>query len=104
MLIIGSGNIVHNLRLLDWNNAYGKPFDWAIEFDMFVKNNIDNRNFQPLIDYQQLGRAAQLAVPTNDHYLPMMYTLGLANKNEPIKYIYEGYEFGSLSMRCFQIG
>ena len=104
VLILGSGNIVHNLRLLDWNNAYGKPFDWALEFDMFVKTNIDNRNFQPLINYESFGKAAQLAVPTNDHYLPMMYTLGLANANEPIKYIYEGYEFGSLSMRCFQIG
>ncbi len=104
VLIIGSGNIVHNLRLLDWNNAYGKPFDWAQDFDLFVKHHIDNRNFLPLVEYEKYGKAALLSVPTNDHYLPMMYTLGLADANEPIKYIYEGYEFGSLSMRCFQIG
>jgi len=104
VLIIGSGNIVHNLRLLDWNNAYGKPFDWALDFDEFVKNNINNRNFQPLVEYEKYGKAALLSVPSNDHYLPMLYTLGLANEKEPIKYIYEGYEFGSLSMRCFQIG
>ena len=104
VLILGSGNIVHNLRLLDWNNAYGKPFDWAQDFDLFVKNNIDKRDFQPLVEYEKYGKAAMLSVPSNDHYLPMLYTLGLANANEPIKYIYEGYEFGSLSMRCFQIG
>ena len=104
VLILGSGNIVHNLRLLDWNNAYGKPFDWAQDFDLFVKNNIDKRDFQPLVEYEKYGKSAILSVPSNDHYLPMLYTLGLANANEPIKYIYEGYEFGSLSMRCFQIG
>lgn len=104
VLILGSGNIVHNLRLLDWNNAYGKPFDWAQDFDLFVKNNIDKRDFQPLIEYEKYGKAAMLSVPSNDHYLPMLYTLGMAKSNEPIKYIYEGYEFGSLSMRCFQIG
>ncbi len=104
VLILGSGNIVHNLRLLDWNNAYGKPFDWAQDFDLFVKNSIDKRDFQPLVEYAKYGKAAILSVPSNDHYLPMLYTLGLANANEPIKYIYEGYEFGSLSMRCFQIG
>ena len=104
VLILGSGNIVHNLRLLDWNNAYGKPFDWAQDFDLFVKNSIDKRDFQPLVEYEKYGKAAMLSVPSNDHYLPMLYTLGLANANEPIKYIYEGYEFGSLSMRCFQIG
>lgn len=104
VLILGSGNIVHNLRLIDWNNAYGKPFDWAQDFDLFVKNSIDKRDFQPLVEYEKYGKAAMLSVPSNDHYLPMLYTLGLANANESIKYIYEGYEFGSLSMRCFQIG
>jgi 4,5-DOPA dioxygenase extradiol len=104
VLIIGSGNIVHNLRLLDWHNTYGKPFDWAMEFDLFVKNSIDKRDFQPLVEYQKFGKAAQLSVPTNDHYLPMMYTLGLANNSDPITYIYEGYEYGSLSMRCFKVG
>ena len=104
VLIVGSGNIVHNLGLLNWSNPNGKPFDWVLEFDEFVKDKINSKNFKPLVEYEKYGRAAQLSIPTNEHYLPMLYTLGLANEHEPIQYIYEGYEFGSLSMRCFQIG
>jgi 4,5-DOPA dioxygenase extradiol len=103
VLIIGSGNIVHNLGILDWNNINAKPFDWAIEFDELVKTKLDKQDFASLINYQQFGKLAQLAIPSNDHYLPLMYTLGLAHKNEKIKYLFEGHQYGSISMRCFQI-
>jgi 4,5-DOPA dioxygenase extradiol len=103
VLIICSGNIVHNLKVLDWNNIDAKPFDWAIEFDEIVKTKLNSQNFQALVNYEQFGKISQMAHPTNDHYLPMLYTLGLAHKSEEVKYLFEGFQFGSASMRCFQI-
>lgn len=103
VLIIGSGNIVHNLGILDWNSIDAKPFDWAVEFDELVKKQLNNLDFKSLVNYQQYGRLAQMAIPSNDHYLPMIYILGLSDSSEQIKYLYEGIQYGSISMRCFQI-
>ena len=103
VLIIGSGNIVHNLKILDWNNIDAKPMDWAVEFDELVKAKLNNLDFQALVNYQQFGKLSEMAHPTNEHYLPMLYILGLADKNENVKYIFEGFQYGSASMRCFQI-
>jgi 4,5-DOPA dioxygenase extradiol len=103
VLIIGSGNIVHNLKILDWNNIDAAPMDWAVEFDELVKAKLNSLDFQALVNYQQFGKLSELAHPTNEHYLPMLYILGLADKNEDIKYIFEGFQYGSASMRCFQI-
>lgn len=102
VLVIGSGNIVHNLRILDWEHEEGPAMDWAAGFDDFVKKKIDNRDFDALINYTQQGKEALLAVPTNDHYLPMLYILGLMDKDEAIRYTYEGFQHGSISMRCFE--
>jgi 4,5-DOPA dioxygenase extradiol len=103
LLILGSGNIVHNLGILDWNSPHGKGFDWAIEFDEKVKQNLINRKHDELIDYNKLGKAAQLSVPTNEHYLPMLYVAALQQKKEEISFIYEEMQMGSISMRCFMI-
>lgn len=101
VLIIGSGNIVHNLRQVVFaNNA--KPYDWAIAFDQTVKEKLSEHAFHDLVNYQQLGKEAMLSIPTNDHYLPMIYTLGLVNKGEDIQFTYEEIQNGSISMRCFQ--
>lgn len=102
-LIIGSGNIVHNLYRVNFSND-ALPYDWAIEFDEMVKSKILNRDFDDLIDYQKTGNSATLSVPTNDHYLPMIYCLGLAEKKEVIKFTWEEIQHASISMRCFQIG
>jgi len=104
VLILCSGNIVHNLRRMDWSNINAAPFDWNIEFDQLVKKQIDSREFKSLIQFQNLGKAARLSVPTPDHYNPMLYSLGLIEKNEPVRHIYEGYQYGGISMRCFQVG
>ena len=104
ILIIGSGNIVHNLRLIDFENMDAIPYDWAVEIDEKVKSNLLSRNHKELLDYQKMGRAASLAVPTQDHYLPMIYVAALQRETEPLKFIYEGFQNGSISMRCFQIG
>ncbi len=103
VLIIASGNIVHNLKVIEWNNINANPLDWAIEFDEFVKSKLNSRDFKALVNYEQLGNLFQLSHPTNEHYLPMLYTLGLADKTEEVKYLFEGFQFGSASMRCFQI-
>jgi len=104
VLIIGSGNIVHNLGLIDFHNIDAEPFKWAVEFDEKVKLNLLNKNHKNLIDYQKMSDFASLAVPTLDHYLPMIYTIALQEKNEPLRFVYEGFQHGSISMRCFQIG
>ncbi len=104
VLIIGSGNIVHNLGRLDWENINGKTESWALEFDDLVKKRLDNRDFTSLVNYKTLGAAALISVPTEDHYLPMLYTLGFAAPSEPITYLYEGFQYANISMRCFKIG
>jgi 4,5-DOPA dioxygenase extradiol len=103
VMIIGSGNIVHNLSLIDWNtdaDAYG----WGAEFDGQVKKNLISRNHRDLVQYEDMGEAAALSVPTLDHYLPMIYTVAMQGKDEPLAFIFEGFQNGSISMRCFQIG
>ena len=101
LMIIGSGNIVHNLGILNWQNPNAAPYDWSLEFDEYVKKNLTDHNHQALIDYLKAGKAAQLAVPTNDHYLPLMYILGLQQKNEELKFIHHSFDLGSISMRSF---
>lgn len=100
VLIMGSGNIVHNLGTI---KPQGAAYDWAIEFDAIVKDHLDKGDFNSLVNYQKFGKAAQMSIPTHDHYTPMLYVLGLANKNEKIKYFHEGLELGSISMRSFMI-
>ena len=103
VMILGSGNIVHNLGRVDWQNPTN-AYDWTIEFDEAVKKHIDDKNHQPLVDYLNLTPVAKLAVPTNDHYLPLLYTLALQDKGEEAQHIFEGNEMGSISMRCVRVG
>jgi len=104
VLIIGSGNIVHNLGKIDWDEENGKPERWAQEFDEAVKKNLDSGTHKPLIDYLKLTKEAATAVPTSDHYLPMLYVLGLQQKEEKVSYFFEGFQNANMSMRCFRIG
>jgi 4,5-DOPA dioxygenase extradiol len=103
VLIVGSGNIVHNLRLATWRDD-SEGFDWAIEFDETIKQLILSGNHDPIIQYPTLGKAAQLAVPTNEHYLPLLYTLALQDQAEPIRFFADQMTFGSLSMRSIRVG
>ena len=63
-----------------------------------------NRGFEELVHYQQLGTAAKLSIPTNEHYLPMLYSLGMIDKDEPVDHIYAGYQYAGISLHCFKIG
>ncbi len=103
VLIIGSGNIVHNLGIIDFD-IDAKPFEWAVKFDEQVKQCLISGNHKALINYLKLGKEANYAVPTQDHYLPMIYSIGLQRKGERLKFIHEGFQNGSVSMRAFQIG
>jgi 4,5-DOPA dioxygenase extradiol len=103
VLIIGSGNIVHNLGIIDFDIG-AKPFEWAAKFDEQVKQCLISGNHKALINYLKLGKEANYAVPTQDHYLPMIYSIGLQRKGERLKFIHEGFQNGSVSMRAFQIG
>jgi 4,5-DOPA dioxygenase extradiol len=104
VLIIGSGNIVHNLKLIDFENIGAQPYAWAKEFDGYVKDCLLKRDHQGLIHYQNNGKSSALSVPTLDHYLPMIYAIALQEKNEPLTFVHEGFQNASVSMRCFQIG
>lgn len=103
VLIIGSGNIVHNLRLVDWNMD-AKPYDWAVNFDEVVKKCILEKNHEALIAYEKLGHDGAQSIPTNEHYLPMLYSLALQEENEDVAFSYEGFQNASISMRGFLIG
>lgn len=103
IMILTSGNITHNLRNVVWNDENAAPVDWAQEFDEVVKKNIVDNNHAAIINYTKLSSAA-MAVPSNDHYLPLLYTLGAAEKNEPFAWTYEGFQYGTISMRGVQFG
>ena len=97
VLIIGSGNVVHNVSKARWGSK-SEPYDWAIEFDGFVKKNIENYNPQALIDFQKLGELAELAHPTNEHYLPLLYTIGLRDEKDKPEFFNDQIDMGSMSM------
>lgn len=104
VLIIGSGNIVHNLGILDFGNMDAEPYGWAQEFDEKAKKALVSGNDNALIRFESMGPSSTLAVPTPDHYLPMIYAIALRQKSEPLTFTYEGFHHASISMRCFQIG
>lgn len=102
VLIIGSGNIVHNLRTISWENKTG--FDWAIKFDNLVKEKIKEKDHTSLINYKDLDSEALLSIPTPEHYYPLLYILGLQNDNDEISFPVEGSELGSISMTSVKVG
>lgn len=104
VVIIGSGNIVHNLSLIDFRNVDAKPYEWAVEFDEKVKTNLLSGNHRDLIEYLNMGETAKLAVPTLDHYMPMIYAIALQEEGESLEFFHEGFQNASVSMRCFKIG
>lgn len=104
VLIIGSGNIVHNLGRLDWEHINAPTEAWAEEFDQIVMQKLNSGDHKALINYKQLGSSALMSVPTEDHYLPMIYALGLTNSKEPLTYLHESFQYANISMRCFKIG
>jgi 4,5-DOPA dioxygenase extradiol len=103
VLIIGSGNMVHNLQLMEYDME-ARPYEWAVEIDETLKSLILNGEHGRLVNYEKLGNHIAMAVPAGDHYLPMLYALGLQEKDDEITFIHEGIQNGSISMRSFMIG
>src|ERR1035437_910181 len=106
VMIVGSGNIVHNLRQVAWDRPDDEEYghDWAIEANELVKKLIVENNHQALIDYKSLGRAVQLAAPTPDHFLPLLYALALKKADEEISFFNDKAVMGSLTMTSLKIG
>lgn len=106
VLIIGSGNMVHNLRMVAWDKMeepeYG--YDWALTINEKFKQLINDGNHKPLIQYESLGREAQLAIPTPEHYWPLLYTLGLKNGKDNISFFNDKAVGGSLTMTSVKFG
>ncbi len=106
VLIVGSGNMVHNLRMVAWDklNEPGFGYDWAIEASSKMKQYMTEGNFQPLIDYDKQGQAFRLSIPTPDHYLPLLYILGLKEEKESLTLFNDQALGGSLTMTSVRIG
>jgi len=104
ILIVGSGNLVHNLRTYTWNRQPQEPYEWAVRFEAAARALLLAGDFGPLVDYETLGPDAVLSIPTPDHYLPLLYVLGAGQPGEAVRFPIEGIEAGSISMLAVQVG
>ena len=104
VLLMGSGNLVHNLHAYAWGRHPVDPFDWAVRFETAARRLVLSGEHGPLVDYESLGRDAVLSVPTPDHYLPLLYVLGSQRKGEKVTFPVEGVDGGSISMLGVQAG
>jgi 4,5-DOPA dioxygenase extradiol len=104
VLIVGSGNIVHNLHAYAWGQHVVEPFDWAVRFEERARQMMLAGEVAPLIAYETLGRDATLSIPTPDHYLPLLYVLATHQEREPITFPVEGVDGGSVSMLSVKVG
>lgn len=98
VLILGSGNIVHNLRMLEWRNPNGAA-PWAISFDNYIKKCLENRDSSALCQFDSFGAEALKSVPTLEHYLPLLSCFGASQESDRLSFPFEGFAYGSLSMR-----
>jgi 4,5-DOPA dioxygenase extradiol len=103
VLVMGSGNVVHNLETYAWGGHPAEPFDWAERFDDEVRSLLGAGAYEQLVDYERLGPDARLAVPTPDHFLPLLSVMG-AGRGRPVSYPVTGIEGGSISMLSVQWG
>ncbi|MDP4246745.1 MAG: class III extradiol ring-cleavage dioxygenase, partial [Bacteroidota bacterium] len=104
VLIIGSGNMVHNLRLISWELIKGGGYDWAIAMNEKLKDLIMDGDHAALANFESLGKEAKLAIPTPEHYLPLLYILALQEKNETPLFFNDKAVAGSLTMTSVKIG
>ncbi len=102
VLIVGSGNVVHNLRLIGWDG--GAPYAWAARFNDYVGDALATRRYERLINYEQAGDDARLAVPTPEHYLPLLYVLGAQREDEALHVAVDGIEIRSIGMLSVWMG
>ena len=104
VLIVGSGNLVHNLHAYAWGRQSVEPYDWAVRFEAQAREWMHTSTHQPLIDYEHQGRDALLSAPTPEHYLPLLYVLGAQQPGDSVSFPVEGIDGGSVSMLTVQVG
>lgn len=104
VLIVGSGNVVHNLRALQRTQSPLQAYDWAFEFDQMVTDKVQQHDLAGLADFQQMGAVAQMAHPTHDHYLPLLYAAGAVTKSERAEFFNADFQMASISMRSMVWG
>ncbi|HET9029025.1 MAG TPA: 4,5-DOPA dioxygenase extradiol [Candidatus Aquilonibacter sp.] len=98
VLVASSGNLIHNLHAYAWGRHPQEPFDWALRFEETSRALLAERDFEPLIAYEKMGRDAQMAAPTPDHYLPLLYAMGASDERDTVTFPVEGIDGGSVSM------
>ena len=104
VLVIGSGNLVHNLHTYAWGRHKVEPFDWAVRFEERARELLLSGNHEPLVNYESLGKDAVLSVPTPEHYLPLLYVIALRRGSDEVSFPVEGFDGGSVSMLSVKIG
>jgi 4,5-DOPA dioxygenase extradiol len=104
VLIVGSGNLVHNLHAYAWGRRIVEPYDWAVRFEKQVRERIGAGEDRALIEYETLGKDAQLSIPTPDHYLPLLYVLASRQEREDVSFPVAGVDGGSISMLSVKVG
>ena len=100
ILILGSGNMVHNLRRIDWNER-AAPASWALEFDRWVKSRIEARDFESLIERATESEAGRLSIPTPDHWYPFLVAAGAMGPGDQVDWVWDSIDHGSIAMRSF---
>ena len=103
VLIVGSGNLVHNLHAYAWGRHMPEPYDWATRFESTARNLMLAEDYTPLIEYETLGADAMLSIPIPEHYLPLLYVLGTRQPSDAMTFPVEGVDGGSISMLTVQI-
>jgi 4,5-DOPA dioxygenase extradiol len=104
VLVVGSGNLVHNLHTYAWGRHEPDPYDWAIRFEAEARGLLLAGDHAPLVDYETLGREALLSIPTPDHYLPLLYVIGTRQASDKVTFPVEGVDGGSISLLSVQLG
>jgi len=104
VLVLGSGNVVHNLHTYAWGQQIGMAYDWALRFESRLRALITARDFDAVVAYEAMGEDAALAAPTPDHFLPLLYVLAQHEADEPLSFPVEGFDGGSVSMLSVRVG
>ncbi|ACO34500.1 MULTISPECIES: 4,5-DOPA dioxygenase extradiol [Acidobacterium] len=104
VLILGSGNLVHNLHAYAWGRHMPEPYDWAIRFELDARQRMFTGDVEALVAYEKLGKDALLSIPTPDHYLPLLYVMATQQPGEKIGFPVEGVDGGSISMLSVSVG
>ena len=103
VLVVGSGNVVHNLGVLNWSDD-APAYDWAVRFNGLVRDHLMRGGHEPLVDYQKMGTDARMSIPTPEHYLPLLYIIGLQDEREAIAFPVDGIQNASISMLTAVVG